>query len=227
MRAAARSAIACASPSWNASTCGSRRWPIAPRRVDDDQLAAIIREEAGRWPGGRRATAPAATAMRRGGMSLKIALLPGDGIGPEVTAEAVRMLKHVGEHSGHDVLVSTPRRSAATAIDATAAGLPERDARSLPGRGCGAARRRRPSEVRRPACRRNAPKRRCWRCARRSAGSPTCVRRSATRARQSHTVPAGARARRQPADRPRAARRAVFRRAARLRSSPATSRSTR
>ena len=29
-------------------------------------------------------------------MSLKIALLPGDGIGPEVTEEAVRILKNVG-----------------------------------------------------------------------------------------------------------------------------------
>ena len=33
-------------------------------------------------------------------VSLKVALLPGDGIGPEVTEEAVRILKNVAEHSG-------------------------------------------------------------------------------------------------------------------------------
>ena len=33
-------------------------------------------------------------------MSLKIALLPGDGIGPEVTDEASRILKYVAEHRG-------------------------------------------------------------------------------------------------------------------------------
>ncbi len=34
-------------------------------------------------------------------MQLKIAVLPGDGIGPEVTAEAVNILKAVGELGGH------------------------------------------------------------------------------------------------------------------------------
>src|SRR5688500_708468 len=33
-------------------------------------------------------------------MSLKIALMPGDGVGPQVTEEAVRILKNVAEHSG-------------------------------------------------------------------------------------------------------------------------------
>src|SRR5579872_711472 len=35
-------------------------------------------------------------------MKLKIAVLPGDGIGPEVTSGAVRVLKKVAEIGGHD-----------------------------------------------------------------------------------------------------------------------------
>jgi len=35
-------------------------------------------------------------------MKLKITILPGDGVGPEVTAEAVRVLQTVGEFAGHD-----------------------------------------------------------------------------------------------------------------------------
>ena len=34
-------------------------------------------------------------------MNYSIALMPGDGIGPEVTAEAVRMLATVGKRFGH------------------------------------------------------------------------------------------------------------------------------
>ena len=40
-------------------------------------------------------------------MPLNIALLPGDGIGPEVTAEAVRLLKRIGELYGHAFEMST------------------------------------------------------------------------------------------------------------------------
>ena len=58
-------------------------------------------------------------------MSLKIALLPGDGIGPEVTEEAVRILKNVAEHTGRPITVTTHAIGAA-AIDADGAGLPER-----------------------------------------------------------------------------------------------------
>jgi 3-isopropylmalate dehydrogenase len=57
-------------------------------------------------------------------MPLKIALLPGDGIGPEVTDEAVRILKNVSEHSGRPFTFSTHRIGGA-AIDADGAGLPE------------------------------------------------------------------------------------------------------
>jgi 3-isopropylmalate dehydrogenase len=57
-------------------------------------------------------------------MSLKIALLPGDGIGPEVTAEAVRILKNVAEHAGQAFSFST-HRIGGVAIDADGQGLPE------------------------------------------------------------------------------------------------------
>lgn len=57
-------------------------------------------------------------------MSLKIALMPGDGIGPEVTEEAVRILKNVAEHSGKSVTF-TSHRIGGTAIDTDGMGLPE------------------------------------------------------------------------------------------------------
>jgi len=57
-------------------------------------------------------------------MSLKIALLPGDGIGPEVTAEAVRVLKSVGEHSGK-AFTFTSHLIGGAAIDQRGTGLPE------------------------------------------------------------------------------------------------------
>lgn len=57
-------------------------------------------------------------------MSLKIALLPGDGIGPEVTAEAVRILKNVAEHAGKSFTFTT-HRIGGTAIDHDGMGLPE------------------------------------------------------------------------------------------------------
>ena len=57
-------------------------------------------------------------------MPLKIALLPGDGIGPEVTEEAVRILKNVGEHAGKPFTFST-HPIGGVAIDAGGAGLPE------------------------------------------------------------------------------------------------------
>ena len=57
-------------------------------------------------------------------MPLKIALLPGDGIGPEVTAEAVRVLKDVAEHSGRQFSFST-HPIGGVAIDNDGTGLPE------------------------------------------------------------------------------------------------------
>jgi 3-isopropylmalate dehydrogenase len=61
----------------------------------------------------------------KAGMSLKIALLPGDGIGPEVTEEAVRILKNVAEHSGRTLTFST-HPIGGVAIDSEGQGLPER-----------------------------------------------------------------------------------------------------
>lgn len=57
-------------------------------------------------------------------MSLKIAVLPGDGIGPEVTAEAVRILKNVAEHAGK-TFTFTRHRIGGDAIDTDGAGLPD------------------------------------------------------------------------------------------------------
>ena len=55
---------------------------------------------------------------------MKIALLPGDGIGPEVTAEAVRILKNVAAHAGTPITF-TSHAIGGVAIDAEGAGLPE------------------------------------------------------------------------------------------------------
>ena len=68
-------------------------------------------------------------------MKLKIAILAGDGIGPEVTREAVNILKAVAEFGGHDfsftealiggVAITAegsplPKQTIATALDADA-----------------------------------------------------------------------------------------------------------
>ena len=55
---------------------------------------------------------------------MKIALLPGDGIGPEVTAEAVRILENVAAHAGKPFNF-TSHAIGGVAIDAEGAGLPE------------------------------------------------------------------------------------------------------
>src|SRR5262245_30312606 len=55
---------------------------------------------------------------------MKIALLPGDGIGPEVVGEAVRVLKAVGEHTGKSFSFST-HPIGGVAIDHEGTGLPE------------------------------------------------------------------------------------------------------
>ncbi len=57
-------------------------------------------------------------------MNLEIALLPGDGIGPEVTAQAVKCLKAVGETFGHNFNFKKALVGAA-AIDKFGTPLPE------------------------------------------------------------------------------------------------------
>jgi 3-isopropylmalate dehydrogenase len=56
---------------------------------------------------------------------MKIALLPGDGIGPEVVAEAVRVLKAVSDHAGRSFSFAT-YSIGGTAIDNEGTGLPAR-----------------------------------------------------------------------------------------------------
>ncbi len=57
-------------------------------------------------------------------MKIKIALLNGDGIGPEVTAQAVKCLQAVEETFGHE-FIFTEAKVGAAAIDATGDPLPE------------------------------------------------------------------------------------------------------
>ena len=57
-------------------------------------------------------------------MNLNIALLKGDGIGPEIVDSAVRVLKKIGEKFGH-TFNFTPYLIGGSAIDVTGAPLPE------------------------------------------------------------------------------------------------------
>jgi len=57
-------------------------------------------------------------------MKLNIALLKGDGIGPEIVDSAVRVLEKIGEKFGHEFCF-TPYLIGGCAIDATGAPLPE------------------------------------------------------------------------------------------------------
>lgn len=58
------------------------------------------------------------------GIKAKIVVLPGDGIGPEVTQEAVRVLEAVARKFGHDFAFETHLIGGA-AIDATGSALPD------------------------------------------------------------------------------------------------------
>ena len=82
-------------------------------------------------------------------MKARIAVLGGDGIGPEVTAEAVRVLQAVAAKFGHEFEFAEALIGGA-AIDATGSALPPRTHRRLPRERGGAARRRRRTEVVRP-----------------------------------------------------------------------------
>ena len=57
-------------------------------------------------------------------MEFKIAVLPGDGVGPEVTAEAVRVLEAIGKKCGH-IFVLKNGLVGGVAIDATGSALPD------------------------------------------------------------------------------------------------------
>ena len=63
--------------------------------------------------------------------TMKITVLPGDGIGPEVTAEAVRVLRAVAAIHGHKFeFVEKP--IGGVAIKQTGSPLPSDDSRRLP-----------------------------------------------------------------------------------------------
>ena len=57
-------------------------------------------------------------------MEFKLAVLPGDGIGPAVIAEAVRVLEAVGRRFGHDFELSDGAIGG-NAIDSTGTALPD------------------------------------------------------------------------------------------------------
>ncbi len=57
-------------------------------------------------------------------MKSKIVVLPGDGIGPDVTQEAVRVLKHVAQLFGHEFAFEE-KLMGGCAIDATGSALPD------------------------------------------------------------------------------------------------------
>jgi 3-isopropylmalate dehydrogenase len=93
------------------------------KTVNDEQLAGIVREEA-TTPAGAPRRAAARTARDGGRMALKVALLPGDGIGPEVTAEAARLLARIADLYGHPVRFR-PTPSAARGSSGMAGACPE------------------------------------------------------------------------------------------------------
>ena len=62
---------------------------------------------------------------RLGGATLKIAVLNGDGIGPEVTQQSVKVLKAIAEQFDHE-FIFTEALIGADAIDKTGSPLPER-----------------------------------------------------------------------------------------------------
>ena len=69
-------------------------------RAGPARLGAAVRVDPGRDRPVRRALS---SLRRRDRMTFDVAVLPGDGIGPEVVAEAVRVLRRVEELSGGEV----------------------------------------------------------------------------------------------------------------------------
>ena len=62
-------------------------------------------------------------------MNIRLALIPGDGIGPDIVSEAVRVLDRVAEKYGHSVRYESLTAGGA-AIDETGAPLPEKTLRT-------------------------------------------------------------------------------------------------
>ena len=121
-----------------------------------------------------RALRSAAARLTRSSMQALIAVLAGDGIGAEVTAEAVRALDARGGafRPCVSIRVGADRRRRHRCDGRGAAG---RDAGAVPARRCDSAGRgRRPEVVRLPTPR-CGPNRGCCSCARRSGCSPICA----------------------------------------------------
>ncbi len=113
-------------------------------------------------------------------MHALIAVIAGDGIGAEVTAEAVRALERLAQRFGH-AFQFEPALLGGAAIDATGEALPAATLALCRARRCRAARRRRRPEVVAIPMPRCAPSRGCCSCARRSGCSPICARWCRTR----------------------------------------------
>ena len=67
----------------------------------------------------------AASLVARAGTSHKVTVLPGDGIGPEITDVALRVLELAGKKEGHSFQFTTELIGGA-AIDATGSPLPDK-----------------------------------------------------------------------------------------------------
>ena len=107
-------------------------------------------------------------------MQAEIVVLPGDGIGPEVTAAAVQVLRAVGQRYGHEFHF-TRELIGGAAIDATGEPLPSRtlDAAKRADAVLLGAVGGRSGRIRARRCDRN---RASSRSVRRSACTPTCAR---------------------------------------------------
>ena len=112
-------------------------------------------------------------------MKLNIAVLAGDGIGPEVTAEATNILRAVADLGGHD-FTFTPALLGGVAItaDRHSASRPKPSKSPSPQTPSSSAQSATTSSTTSP--RTSAPKPASCRFASTSAASPTCARRSPT-----------------------------------------------
>ncbi len=107
-------------------------------------------------------------------MKLKILVTAGDGIGPEVTNEAVAVLREVAELGGHTLEIDA-KRIGGVAIVKDGTPLPGRHARGRTGQRRGSPRRCGRQRIQFPSSRTSVPKPDCCSFAPRSADSPICA----------------------------------------------------
>ena len=113
-------------------------------------------------------------------MQAKITLLPGDGIGPEVVAEGVKVLQAVAAKFGH-TFEYTEALIGGIAIDTTGNPLPDETLAACKASGRGAAGRGRRAEVERSERARCGRSKVSWACAAVWVSTPTCGRSRSTR----------------------------------------------